>query len=247
MRWQTHELQQAARAAARIDHPSVVRVLDVQTETDPPHLVMAWCQGQTFRELLVRRTLHVTAVVQILAGLLDALASVHEAGLVHRDVKPSNLMVSDRICLLDLGLACDRGHHHLDVSLLTAGGVAGTAAYMAPEALAGAAVDERADVYAVGVMLFEALTGRLPAQERLVVPGQPVAVGRTLSRLFARLCGPIGGRPLAAVARDELRAALVITRGNDSRVRSSNRPAYGEKIATRLRHELRRRKEDEQA
>ncbi len=148
-----------ARAAARIDHPASVRVLDVVRGGGRPHLVMEYVEGQTLRALLP--TLTVRRALQIMGTVLDALHDAHGANIIHRDLKPDNVMITagGDVRILDFGVAklLDR------MTRLTATGVTvGTSEYMSPEQIRGRPCDGRSDVYGAGVMLFELVTGSRP-------------------------------------------------------------------------------------
>jgi serine/threonine-protein kinase len=146
------------RLAARLAHPNVVRVFDVGEDDGRPFIAMEYVEGETLAELLARRG-HLPPAeaaalgVQICAGL----AAVHDAGLVHRDVKPQNLLLrTDGVLKLgDFGIAA--GHEGTRLTL--AGTVLGTAGYLAPEQARGERVTAAADIYAVGAVLYELLTG----------------------------------------------------------------------------------------
>lgn len=154
-----------AKTAARLAHPHVVGVLD-QGHADGPsgevvaYLVMEYVPGCTLRRI-VRDEAPLTArrALTLLLPVLDGLAAAHEAGLMHRDVKPENVLVGDdgRIRVADFGLSRATTSH-------TSGGKAlvGTVAYLSPELVSGEEADARSDVYAAGIMLFELLTGRQP-------------------------------------------------------------------------------------
>lgn len=150
-----------------IDHPNVVRVFDVDLLPDGrPFFAMELLEGKSLRELLDQQGfLPVETAVLIVAQALRGLGFAHQRGIIHRDVKPSNLMVSPagQTKILDFGIA-----KFLDPSLnlsLTAYGVAiGTVKYMAPEQLSGRPLDQRADIYAMGLVLYEALAGVHPYQ-----------------------------------------------------------------------------------
>jgi serine/threonine-protein kinase len=151
-----------ARAAARLSHPNVVQVFDQGSDGDLLYLAMEYLPGRTLREALGDRgALTAREALSVLEPVLDALAAAHRAGIVHRDVKPENVLLTDdgRVKVADFGLARAVG------GLATAGHggtLLGTVAYMAPELVSRGIADARADVYAAGVMLFEALTGRQP-------------------------------------------------------------------------------------
>jgi eukaryotic-like serine/threonine-protein kinase len=155
-----------ARAAARLTHLNVVSVYDQGSElaADGHHvfLVMELVEGRTLRELLRERgRLSPAEAISIMEPVLSALAAAHRAGLVHRDVKPENILLSDDgiVKVADFGLA---RAVEADVAATRTGLMMGTVAYCAPEQFSQGRVDQRSDVYAAGVMLFELLTGRPP-------------------------------------------------------------------------------------
>jgi eukaryotic-like serine/threonine-protein kinase len=150
-----------ATASASLNHPSIVPMYDAGIDGDSNYLVMEYLDGVTLAGLLADRgRLEVDQVVEVgitLAGALDAL---HHAGLVHRDVKPANIMIapSGGVKLMDLGIALGADA----TSLTAAASMIGTAAYISPEQASGQIVDARADIYSLGCVLFEAATGRRP-------------------------------------------------------------------------------------
>ncbi len=150
-----------ARLTARLVHPHIVQVYDVGEDERGPFIVTEHVDGETLAEELVRRRrLPPFEVVEVGLQLCSALEAAHAAGLVHRDVKPQNVLrrPDGRLKLADFGIA-----RSLDASRLTEiGTVLGTAAYVAPEQARGEPVTPAADVYALGVLLFELLTGRTP-------------------------------------------------------------------------------------
>jgi len=148
------------RTLARLNHPSLVTVFDAGTDptTGHPYLVMELVEGSTLSERLRLGALTSARTAEIGTAVADALAYVHGQGLVHRDVKPANVLISSggRVHLADFGIArlVDSAH------LTQAGDVLGTPAYFAPEQVSGEPVGPPADVYALGLMLLECLTGR---------------------------------------------------------------------------------------
>jgi serine/threonine protein kinase len=148
-----------ARAAARLDHPRVARVFDVVEQDGKPWLVMEHVHARTLQELLEERgPLPTPAVARIGLDVLDALDAAHEAGIVHRDVKPANVLVDDggRACLTDFGIATTTG----DSSLTTSGALIGSPSYMAPERAHGEEPRPPMDLWSLGATLYTAVEGR---------------------------------------------------------------------------------------
>lgn len=151
-----------ARAAGQLDHPGIVRILD-HGEDDRPFLVMELLEGVSLRRHVRRAKPNSADLLDLMAQLCDALAHAHTRGIIHRDLKPDNLFIhpSGRLKVLDFGLA--RLLRAPELSALTRSGTAlGTCSYMAPEQAAGKEADERSDLYAIGVMLYEFLCGMVP-------------------------------------------------------------------------------------
>ncbi|NMN94870.1 Stk1 family PASTA domain-containing Ser/Thr kinase [Antrihabitans stalactiti] len=150
-----------ARAVARLKHPGLVAVYDQGVDGDLAFLVMELVEGGTLRELLRERgPMPPHAVRAVAEPVLDALGVAHAAGLVHRDVKPENVLISDsgEVKLADFGLV-----RAIAASSTTSSSVIlGTAAYLSPEQVATGVADARSDVYAMGILIFEMLTGRTP-------------------------------------------------------------------------------------
>jgi serine/threonine-protein kinase len=150
-----------ARLAARLSHPNVVRVFDAGETDGQPYIVMEYVPGETVADLLARRgKVGPAEGVDIVAQACDALDHAHEHGLVHRDVKPQNLLVREDGCvkLADLGVA----RAAESTRLTQRGTILGTAAYLSPEQAAGEEVTAAADVYSLGAVLYELLTGQTP-------------------------------------------------------------------------------------
>ncbi|MFI5914939.1 Stk1 family PASTA domain-containing Ser/Thr kinase [Dactylosporangium sp. NPDC051541] len=212
-----------AKTIARLTHPNVVAVYDQGTHHGLPYLVMEYVRGQTLRELLAeRRRLQPQEALAIMEQMLAAIAAAHRAGLVHRDVKPENVLVAESpgdthniidgvVKVADFGLAraveasADETGSHLMA----------TVAYVAPELVTDGHADPRTDVYSAGIVLFEMLTGRVPYEaDRPVevawqhvdrdvpfpskyVPGLPAAVDDLVVRATRR---DPGARPTDAGA-----------------------------------------------
>jgi eukaryotic-like serine/threonine-protein kinase len=150
-----------ARLAARLSHPNVVRVFDAGEADGQPYIVMEYVPGETVADLLARRGRLTSAeAADLAAQACDGLQHAHEHGLVHRDIKPQNLLVREDGCVkvADLGIARAAESTHLTQS----GTILGTAAYLSPEQAAGEEVTPATDIYSLGAVLYELLTGRPP-------------------------------------------------------------------------------------
>ncbi len=161
-----------ARASARLDHPHIVRLYDYgELSGDGAYLVLEYVKGVSLRhELRERRRLPPAEAGPLLEGVFSAVSAAHDAHVLHRDLKPENILITASVTgpaggtriakILDFGLAKVRELDLADTRTLTAAGVAlGTAGYMSPEQFAGEEVDERTDVYSLGVIVLETLTG----------------------------------------------------------------------------------------
>jgi eukaryotic-like serine/threonine-protein kinase len=147
-------LRREARAAGRLDHPGIARVLG------RPYLVMELLEGESLAERIGRDGAMAPAeAARVVAAVADALEAAHQAGIVHRDVKPGNVFLGEdgSVKVLDFGIASAAGE-----AALTTGDLIGTAAYLAPERALGHRATPAADVYALGVVLYELLAGRRP-------------------------------------------------------------------------------------
>lgn len=160
--------EREARSAARLDHPGVVDVHDQGSHDDGSgqpmlFLVMELVDGGTLRDVLrQRRTLPVAEALAVLEPVLSGLAAAHRLGLVHRDVKPENVLISQTgsVKVADFGLVTAAA----EAGVSTAGMIMGTVAYLSPEQVTTGAADPRSDVYAAGILLYEMLTGVPPYQ-----------------------------------------------------------------------------------
>ncbi len=157
----TQRFRAEAVAAARLHHPSIVAIFDTCSGGGHEAIVMELVRGRTLRTYLDERgRLDADEVTQIGADVSDALDAAHRAGIIHRDVKPANILLCDdaRVMVADFGIAKVRD----DTDLTNTGTMLGTVKYLAPEQVESAPVDARTDIYALGVVLYEALAGRPP-------------------------------------------------------------------------------------
>src|SRR5262249_53376970 len=152
-----------AMAMAKLEHPHCAAVLDVGLHEDCPYVVMDFVSGKNLKEVIAEEApLPPPRATEIVRQVLSGLAPAHEHGIIHRDVKPANVVLAqkaglgDHVKILDFGLA----RLTQDAQNLTSGIVVGTPSYMAPEQIRGTSLDARADIYACGILLFELLTGK---------------------------------------------------------------------------------------
>ena len=193
-----------ARAVARLTHPHIMTLYDVGREGAWHFLVLEYIPGQDLHSLMLARgePLSLREAIQVIRGVLSALAYAHELNIVHRDIKPENIMVTQggQVKVTDFGLAMARG----EARLTQEGAIVGTALYLAPELVTGAEADRRADLYAVGAILYELLTGQPPftgddlmtilsriltaplTAPRTLAPGLPLVVEQIILKLLAR-------------------------------------------------------------
>ncbi len=180
-------LQREGMAVHGLRHPNIVRAIDLDPYADPPYLIMEYVDGPSVRELIEAHPdgLPIEAVVAILSGTLSAAAAAHEAGVIHRDIKPANILVAGgadlvaggtdlsdltpvQVKVTDFGLGrlneatADSMIQSGSISTQAGQRIAGTLVYMSPEQRDGQDIDTRSDLYSVGVVLHEMLTGVLP-------------------------------------------------------------------------------------
>ncbi|HEV2217441.1 MAG TPA: serine/threonine-protein kinase [Candidatus Dormibacteraeota bacterium] len=150
-----------AKTLARLDHPNILAIYDFEMTDGIAYLTMPLIRGGTLRDVMKRGPLDTLTAWRYLREIGDGLQHAHDAGIVHRDLKPTNVLIhaDGRALLADFGLARGAGQ---PTHLTTIGLAIGTPGYMAPEQVMGHDVDRRADIYAMGALTFEMLTGRLP-------------------------------------------------------------------------------------
>ena len=169
----THRFEREARAASALNHPNIVTIHEIG-QAGPLHFIATeFVDGETLRERMTTTRMSICEVLDVAAQVASALQAAHEAGIVHRDIKPENIMLrrDGLVKVLDFGLAklasprAAAGAAEAPTQLMTRtnpGVVMGTAAYMSPEQARGLAVDERTDVWSLGVLLYEMVAGRQP-------------------------------------------------------------------------------------
>ncbi|MBN9188024.1 MAG: serine/threonine protein kinase, partial [Microbacterium sp.] len=221
-----------AQAASRMSNPAIVRVYDAGEDSEAamdgtlshiPYIVMELVHGRLLKDILTDGPVSVADAVRYTDGILEALEYSHRAGVVHRDIKPGNVMVTDagQVKVMDFGIARAVSDSSSTVAETTT--ILGTAAYFSPEQAKGEAVDARADLYSTGVVLYELLTGRQPFrgdspvavayQHVSETPVPPTEVVESLPRaldavvLRALAKDPFQRFPDAATCRDALDAA----------------------------------------
>jgi serine/threonine protein kinase len=156
-----------AELAGKLDHPNVVGVLDISELDGLPYLVMDLAPGKRLSELFAHAPFSRPRAVHVLRQLCEGLDHAHGHGLIHRDLKPDNVIVEhgdlgERVRIIDFGIALLHDEHAANDRITTDGVVLGTPHYMAPELATGRVIDHRIDLFALGVVCFEMLTARMP-------------------------------------------------------------------------------------
>lgn len=149
-----------AQAAAALDHPNICTVHEIDEDGGQMFLVMAFVEGETLRQKIARRPLPLGEAIELAAQIGEGLRTAHDRGIVHRDIKSANIMITGRgqPKVMDFGLA----HLAGKARLTRTGSTVGTPAYMSPEQASGKEVDRRSDIWSLGVVFYEMITGRLP-------------------------------------------------------------------------------------
>lgn len=200
--------EREAKSLARLSHPNIVKVLDYDKQDDTPYIVMEYVQGKTLKEIIAARgdlPMSWQEAAQLLIPVADALQHAHQHHIIHRDIKPSNIIITEtgEPMLTDFGIVKILGTEGA-THMTTTGRMIGTPDYMAPEQVTEGDIDQRADVYSLGVILYELLTSHkpyegdtpmtvllkrvsepLPSPKRFV-PDLPDAVERIILRALAR-------------------------------------------------------------
>ena len=164
-------LLREARAAATLDHPNICAIHEVNEDGDCLFIVMQYIEGETLGMRVLESALTPDEVIDVGIQVGEALAAAHERGVIHRDIKPQNVIINKRgqVKVLDFGLArMSQPEHSSDpeakteTQLTEEGSIIGTVAYMSPEQLKGQAIDSRTDLFSLGVLTYQAISGRLP-------------------------------------------------------------------------------------
>jgi eukaryotic-like serine/threonine-protein kinase len=232
----TRRFVREARATARLAHPNVARVYDFGRDGGTPFLVMELLEGETLAARLARSPLPPDEAARIAAAVADALEAAHQRGIVHRDMKPSNVMLAPdgEVKVMDFGIAAAAGETHST----TGSGLYATVAYVSPERVAGEPATPASDVYSLGAVLYELLTGRPPFEAtspalvarahlhqpprpvRELAPGVPARLAQTCEAALAK--DPARRPSSAAALAIRLRAARAAARSSgDVEPRSS--------------------------
>lgn len=150
-----------ARAAASLDHQNICTIHEIGEADGQPYIAMSFIEGKTLRDRLADGAMSITDVVGIAAQVADGLSVAHEKGITHRDIKPENIMINTRgqVKIMDFGLAKSSRQ---TTKITQEGSTPGTAAYMSPEQAKGDGVDARSDLWSLGVVMYESITGKLP-------------------------------------------------------------------------------------
>jgi serine/threonine protein kinase len=181
-----------AKAASALNHTNVTTIYEIDEFEGQTFIVMEYCEGETLRKVIEKETLSVKKVLDLAIQICEGLTMAHEKGIVHRDVKSGNIMVTPRgqVKIMDFGLAKLKGATKLTQSRSTLG----TASYMSPEQAQREEVDHRSDIFSFGVVLYELLTGQLPFQGdheaavlHAIISEEPLPVARFNNKVSAKL------------------------------------------------------------
>ncbi len=152
---------QEAKAAAPLNHSNIIAIYEIAEEDDRIFIVMEYVEGQSLRELIIaHKELPFDLCIDIITQISEGLSKAHKAGIIHRDIKPENVMIErdGRVKILDFGLAKLKGMSKLTKE----SSILGTVQYMSPEQFWGESIDLKTDIWSLGVVLYEMLTGQIP-------------------------------------------------------------------------------------
>ena len=181
-----------AQTAAKLSHPNIVTIYEVSEYRERPFLVMEHVEGRSCQELIKRDDMDIEKIIDFTRQISEGLQEAHDNGIIHRDIKPSNIVIDSRgrCRLLDFGLAAVQGTEKITRS----GYAIGTAGYMSPEQVNGEEADQRSDIFSLGVVLYEMITGRQPfikdagaATLHAIVSEQPEPMARYKTGITPKL------------------------------------------------------------
>jgi tetratricopeptide (TPR) repeat protein/predicted Ser/Thr protein kinase len=181
-----------ARSASSLNHPNVTTIHGIEESPEGLFIVMEFVEGRTLKQVIEEETLSIKKVLDIGIQICEGLAIAHEKGIVHRDIKSDNIMLTPRgqVKIMDFGLAKLKGA----TKITQTGSTLGTASYMSPEQAQGEEVDQRSDIFSFGVVLYELLTGHLPFKGEhqaaiiySVINEEPQPIARYNNRVSAKL------------------------------------------------------------
>ena len=239
-----------ARMVATIEHPNVCTIFEIGDDAGRPFIAMQYVQGETLSERSARGPMTPAEVAEIGAQVTAALAEAHSRGIVHRDIKPGNIMITPAglVKVLDFGLAKSFDTNMdsaTELIISTPGMVAGTVPYMSPEQLRAEPVDGRSDLFSLGIVLYELLTGRRPFDRPTAIavitaiqhedPLPPQSESPSLDRLILRaLAKPLARRFASASEMHEALAKIARrkTRATPARAKSRTTAAGPQRIAS---------------
>ncbi|HYE74827.1 MAG TPA: serine/threonine-protein kinase, partial [Blastocatellia bacterium] len=203
-----------ARSAALLSHPNIIQIYDYGVSDWGPYIVMELVRGESLRHLIARGALAPEMALKLISQVCAAVATAHDAGIIHRDLKPDNILIEERadgyfVKVLDFGIAKlrDVRESTTDTADLTGANVIGSPNYMSPEQCMGLELDARADIYSLGIVLYEMLTGRVPFSDPSAVKvlmQQVNEMPRRLTELRPDLTGAIEAVVLRALAKERL-------------------------------------------
>ena len=194
--------QREVRAVARLNHPHIVQVYDFGTEGELAYIVMEYIEGKELKDYLdAKERFDLASIFRLMGELLEALEFAHQAGVIHRDVKPANVMLDAkrRAKLTDFGVARITESEGAESADMTrAGALIGTPSYMSPEQIQGEAIDRRTDIFSAGVLFYQLVTGRKPfegsgfplakqiVQDEPPAPSSLVHIPEAIDRIVAK-------------------------------------------------------------